>query len=198
MVTLGADLHQRWHTVVAVDGAGRKLDERTMSATPEGHLELRRWAERWPERRWALEGCRHLSRRLEAELVRAGEAVVRVPLMLMAGVRRSVREPGKSDPIDALAVAQAALREPDLPVARLDGPERGLRLLVDHREDLVAERTRIIQRLRGHLPDLGVEEPPSRSLDRARTLDLVERRLAGRDGITPPTSPGSWSGRCDA
>ena len=60
----------------------------------------------------------------------------------MAGARRSVREPGKSDPIDALAVARAALREPDLPVARLDGPERDLRLLVDHREDLVAERTR--------------------------------------------------------
>jgi transposase len=183
MVILGADLHKRWHTVVAVDGNGRKLDERTVSATPEGHLELRRWAERWPERRWALEDCRHLSRRLEAELVRAGEAVVRVPPKLMAGVRRSVREPGKSDPIDALAVAQAALRELDLPVARLDGPERELRLLVDHREDLVAERTRVIQRLRWHLLDLGIEEPQARSLDRARTLDLVERELAGREGI---------------
>lgn len=184
MVVLGADLHKRWHTVVAVDGTGRKLDERTVSATPEGHLELRRWAERWPERRWALEDCRQLSRRLEAELVRAGEAVVRVPPRLMAGVRRSVREPGKSDPIDALAVARAALREPDLPVARLDGPERELRLLVDHREDLVAERTRTIQRLRWHLLDLGIEEPQARSLDRARTLDRVDRELAGRDGVT--------------
>jgi len=184
MVTLGADLHKRWHTVVAVDATGRKLDERTVSATPEGHLELRRWAERWSERRWALEDCRHLSRRLESELVRAGESVVRVPPKLMAGVRRSVREPGKSDPIDAFAVAQAALREPDLPVARLDGPERELRLLVDHREDLVAERTRVIQRLRWHLLDLDIEEPPARSLDRARILDIVERRLAGREGVT--------------
>jgi transposase len=183
MVTLGADLHKRWHTVVAVDATGRKLDERTVSATPEGHLELRRWAERFPERRWALEDCRHLSRRLESELVRAGESVVRVPPGLMAGVRRSVREPGKSDPIDAFAVAQAALREPDLPVARLDGPERELRLLVDHREDLVAERTRVIQRLRWHLLDLDIEEPPARSLDRARTLDTVEQRLADRVGV---------------
>jgi len=66
MVTLGADLHQRWHTVVAVDGTGRKLDERTMSATPEGHLELRRWAERWPDWIWASRTagtCRADSRR---------------------------------------------------------------------------------------------------------------------------------------
>jgi transposase len=91
-----------------------------------------------------------------------------------------VREPGKSDPIDALAVAQAALREPDLPVATLDGPERGLRLLVDHREDLVAERTRYMQRLRWHLLDLGLEEPAPRTLDRAAVLADLEGRLAGR------------------
>ena len=110
--------------MVEIDEAGRKLPERTVGATPEGHLELRRWVERWPERRWAPEDCRHRSRRLETDLLRAGEAVVHVPPKLMAGVRRSGREPGKSDPIDALAVARAALRYPDLPVATLDGPER--------------------------------------------------------------------------
>jgi transposase len=180
MVTLGADLHKRWHTVVAVDATGRKLAETTVRATPDGHLELRRWAARWPDRRWALEDCRHLSRRLEVDLLRSGEPVVRVPPKLMAGVRRSVREPGKSDPIDALAVAQAALREPDLPVATLDGPERELRLLVDHREDLVAERTRHIQRLRWHLLDLGVDEPGPRSLGRAAVVADLAVRLAGR------------------
>ena len=180
MVILGADLHKRWHTVVAVSETGRKLGEKTIPATPDGHLELRRWAARFPERRWALEDCRHLSRRLEVDLLRSGEAVVRVPPKLMAGVRRSVREPGKSDPIDAYAVAQAALREPGLPVATLDGPERELRLLVDHREDLVAERTRHIQRLRWHLLDLGIDEPAPRSLDRAVVLADLEARLAGR------------------
>ena len=180
MVILGADLHKRWHTVVAVDPTGRKLAEKTVRANPEGHLELRRWAARFPDRRWALEDCRHLSRRLEVDLLRSGESVVRVPPKLMAGVRRSVREPGKSDPIDALAVAQAALREPDLPVATLDGPERELRLLVDHRDDLVAERTRHIQRVRWHLLDLGIDEPPSRSLDRAAVLARLEHDLAAR------------------
>ncbi len=184
MVILGADLHKRWHTVVAVDGQGRKLAELTVAATPEGHLELRRWAAHFPEREWALEDCHHLSRRLEAGLVRAGEAVVRVPPKLMAGARRSVREPGKSDPIDALAVARAALANPDLPIATLDGPERELRMLVDHRDDLVAERTRNMARLRWFLLDLGVPEPPARSLDRVRTQDALAVALAPVHGTT--------------
>jgi transposase len=91
-----------------------------------------------------------LARRLERDLIAAGESVVRVPPKLMANVRNCARTHGKSDPIDALAVARAALREPDLPVAHLDGVERELRLLIEHREDLVAERTRIISRLRRH------------------------------------------------
>jgi transposase len=183
MVIIGADLHKRTHTLVAIDEQGRRLGERMVAATPEGHLELRRWAERFPERRFALEDCRHLSRRLERDLVLAGESVVRVPPKLMAGARRSVREPGKSDPIDALAVARAALREPDLPVARLEGVERELRLLVDHRDDLVAERTRVIQRLRWHLLDLGIDDPPARGLDRTHVAEGLATRLVGMEGI---------------
>jgi len=184
MVTIGADLHKRTHTVVAVDEHGRKLAERTVTATPAGHLTLLRWArERFAERRWALEDCRHLSRSLERDLLAAGETVLRVPPKLMAGSRRSGREPGKSDPIDALATARACLREPDLPSARLDGPERDIRLLVDHREDLVAERTRIEQRLRWHLHELMPgDEPPARGLDRRHVLDRLEVRLATLEG----------------
>jgi transposase len=179
MVTIGVDAHKHSHTAVAVDPAGQRLAERTVAATPAGHLELVRWAARFDPRRWALEDCRHLSRRLEADLLRAGEAVVRVPPKLMAGARRSAREPGKSDPIDATAVARAALREPDLPVAMLDGPERELRLLVDHREDLVGERTRAQNRLRWHLHELMPgTEPAPRSLNRRVVLDDLERRLA--------------------
>ena len=56
---------------------------------------------------------------------------MRVPtrLMLMAGVRRGGGQPGKSDPIDAQAVAMAALRHSDLPVAVLDGPAREVKSL---------------------------------------------------------------------
>lgn len=182
MIVIGIDSHKRTHTAVAVDENGRKLAEKTLPATPAGHLELVRWAGRFAARRWAVEDVRHLSRNLVRDLVRAGEAVVPVPPKLMAGARRAGREPGKSDPIDALAVARAALRE-DLPAARLDGPEREVRLLIDHRDDLVAERTRIENRLRWHLHELEPgSEPLARSLDRTHVLDALERQLAGLDG----------------
>jgi transposase len=183
MIVIGVDSHKRTHTAVAADENGRKVAVLTVAATSDGHLELVRWAARFPQRRFALEDCRHLSRRLSTDLIRAGEAVVRVPPKLMAGARRSAREPGKSDPIDALAVARAALREPDLPTALLDGEERELRLLVDHREDLVATRTQVVNRLRWHLHELDPgTEPSPRSLDRASVLAVVDSRLAGMPG----------------
>lgn len=183
MVTIGVDAHKRTHTLVAVDDVGRKLAERTLAATPEGHFEALEWASQWEERCFALEDCRHLTRRLEGDLLRAGEAVVRVPTRLMAGQRRSSRERGKSDPIDALSVARAAIREPDLPVAQLEGESRRLRLLVDHRGDLVAERTRIQCRLRWHLHELfpGREIAP-KALKRFHVLDELAELLVGVDG----------------
>tara|TARA_R100000306_G_scaffold38962_1_gene38624 strand:- start:1220 stop:2356 length:1137 start_codon:yes stop_codon:yes gene_type:complete len=185
MVTLGIDAHKRSHTVVAVDEVGREMSQKTtLSTTTEAHLELVRWAEQFDgERTWAVEDCRHLSRRLEADLLAAGERIVRVPPKLMAHARDSARTYGKSDPIDALAVARAALREPDLPVAQLDGPSRELRLLVDHREDLVADRTAHINRLRWHLHELDPTwDPAPRSLGRFKTLDQVAERLVRFDG----------------
>ena len=183
MIVIGVDSHKRTHTAVATDENGRWLAQVTVAATEAGHLDLVRWAAGFPDRRFALEDCRHLSRRLSADLLRAGETVIRVWPKLMAGARRSSRESGKSDPIDALAVARAALREPNLPVATLDGEERELRLLVDHREDLVAERTRAQNRLRWHLHELDPgTEPVARSLDRWVVLDALEARLTGLSG----------------
>jgi len=151
-----------------------------MKARRQGHEQLLAWARSLSdERLWALEDCRHVSVSLERFLLASGERVVRVPPKLMAGTRRSARTRGKSDAIDALAVARAALREPALPVARLDGPEREIRLLLDHRDDLVGERTRTQQRLRWHLHELEPElELPAGCLDRSRWLDRVGRRLA--------------------
>jgi transposase len=186
MVVLGIDAHKRTHTVVAVDEVGRRLGVRvTRTTSTAAHLELVVWASRFgPVRRWAVEDCRHLSRRLERDLLAAGEQIVRVPPKLMAHARDSARTYGKSDPIDALAVARAALREPALPVARLEGPERELRLLADHREDLVAERTRAINRLRWHLHELDPAwDPRPRSLARHKNVAAVAAKLAGMDGM---------------
>jgi transposase len=186
MVTLGIDAHKRTHTVVAVDDVGRELGSKTTTATTTAdHLDLLRWAERFDgERVWAVEDCRHLSRRLEADLLAAGEKISRVPPKLMAQTRDSARTYGKSDPIDALSVARASLRHPDLPVAQLDGPSRELRLLVDHREDLVNERTRCINRLRWHLHELEPGwDPAPRSLTSYKNIDQVAARLAAMEGM---------------
>jgi len=184
-VVVGVDAHKRTHTLVAVDQVGRKLAERTVAATSDGHLQAVRWAAQWPQPQvtFALEDCRQLTRRLEADLLGAGHRVLRVPTRLLATARRSGRQPGKSDPIDALAVAQAALREPDLPVAHLDGPTRKVKLLADYRADLVVERTMLCNRLRWHLHELDPElEVPSRGLRRYQVIDQLAAHLAGVDG----------------
>ena len=103
MIVIGVDVHKQSLTAVAVDEAGRMLDERTAAVTEHGFLA---WAAGLgSERLWAIEDCRQLTRSLERELIGAGEELVRVPPKLMAPERRTGRQRGKSDPIDALAVA---------------------------------------------------------------------------------------------
>jgi transposase len=183
VIVIGVDPHKQTQTAAGVEaGLGELRGERTVQARRAGHDELLGWARGLGEERlWALEDCRHVSVSLERFLLASGERVVRVPPKLMAGARRSARRRGKSDAIDALAVARAALREPELPSARLEGASRELRLLLDHREDLVAERTRIQQRLRWHLHELEPElELPVGCLDRRVWLERLGRRLARR------------------
>jgi len=179
MIVLGVDAHKRTHTVVAADPSSAQVGCLTVAATSEGHLRLLRWAEQFTLRRWAIEDCRQLSRHLEADLLRAGERVVRVPPKMMANTRRRARTQGKSDPIDALAVARAALAEPGLPAAFLDGPARQLRLLVDSRETLIRQRSAAQSQLRWHLHELEPGwDPPARTLALAHTLKGIETRLA--------------------
>jgi transposase len=163
MVVVGADVHKRSHTFVAVDEVGRKLGEKTVSATTDGHRAALMWArDRFgADLRWGIEDCRNMSARLERDLLTAGQPVVRVPTKLMAQTRKSGRTRGKSDPIDAEAVARAVLREPDLPVASHDQVSRELKLLTDRRDVLVAQRTSAINRLRWNVHELDPERGPA-------------------------------------
>jgi transposase len=181
MIVIGVDVHKHSLTAVGVDAAGRMLDAKTFVAANGGLLVWARGLEE--ERLWAIEDCRQLTRWLERELLAAGEQLVRVPPKLMAPERRAGRARGKSDPIDALAVARAALREPRLSRPRPDEqPLRELKLLVDHRDDLVDERRRAQQRLRWHLHQLDPSfAVPAPRLDRPVHLDRVGRWLARRE-----------------
>jgi hypothetical protein len=98
----------------------------------------------------------------------------------------------KSDLIDALAIARAALREPLLDSPRPEEARlRELKLLVDHRDDLVDERRRAQQRLRWHLHELDpTQQVPLGALDRAVWLDRVpvsrRRSRVGESAVAPP------------
>jgi transposase len=186
MVVVGADVHKRTHTFVAVDEVGKKLGEKVVATTSSGHHQALRWArERFGTGLvWAIEDCRHLSARLERDLLSAGQQVVRVPPKLMALTRASARTRGKSDPIDALAVARAFLREPDLPVASHDEVSRELKLLVDRREDLVGQRTSTINRLLWRVHELDpAHAPQPGSLDRATHRGRLGQWLATQPGL---------------
>src|SRR5256884_2542174 len=155
MIVIGVDVHKYSLSAVAVDEVGRQLDCLETSDAAE----LVAWSKRvGRRRRWALEDCRHVTRGLERTLQRHRQRLVRVPPRLTGPERRRGRVRGKSDLIDALAIARAALREPVLDSPRPEEPRlRELKLLVDHRDDLVDERRRAQQRLRWHLHDLELE-----------------------------------------
>jgi transposase len=130
MIVIGLDVHKQSVTAVAVDGAGRPLGERVIAV---GSDELLGWVgELGAERLWAVEDCRQLTGWLERQLLGRGEELVRVPPKLTVPERRAGRTRGKSDPIDALAIARAALREPGFRRPRSDQRVyRELKLLVD-------------------------------------------------------------------
>ncbi|KWX22355.1 transposase, partial [Mycolicibacterium wolinskyi] len=180
MIVVGADVHKRSHTFVAVNEVGRRLGEKTVKATTEGHQAALIWAREQfgTDLIWGIEDCRNMSARLERDLLGGGQKVVRVPTKLSAQTRKSARTRGKSDPIDAEAVARAVLREPDLPVACHDETSRELKLLTDRRDILVVQRTSAINRLRWHVHELDPEQAPA-----ARKLKLTTHQQALQDWL---------------
>jgi transposase len=183
MIVIGVDVHKHSLSAVAVDELGRQLD--ALEAADSG--ELLEWSRRLGRRRlWALEDCRHVTRGLEETLQRHRQRLVRVPPRLTAPGRRRGRTRGKSDLIDALAIARAALREPLLDSPRPEEARlRELKLLVDHRDDLVDERRRCQQRLRWHLHELDPRlHVPLGALDRTVWLERLARQLARSEQTT--------------
>jgi transposase len=189
MIVIGTDTHKSSHTCAGVNRAsGQLVDELTAAARKEGFGRLLAWARSLDrERVWALEDCRHVSGSFERFLIARGERIVRVPPKLMGESRKRERRAGKSDSIDALAIARAALKEgPEtLPGAFLDDEALAIRLLLDHRDDLVKARSDDQQRLRWHLHDLWPDfEIPRGALDRDKWLDKTARRLARAEQAT--------------
>ena len=144
MIVIGTDTHKDTHTrgsgACEQRPGGRRADplphaSAASPGTSTGPVSLD------PERVWAIEDCRHVSGGLERFLVAAGERVVRVPPKLMGARSTQGLTPaaGKSDPIDAVNVAgrRCGGRSESLPAAFLDEEAMEIKLLLDHRENLV-------------------------------------------------------------
>ena len=185
MIVIGADTHKRNHMLVAVDGqTGAGGGQLQIPASDAGSLEALRFAAGLgPDRVWAIEDCRHVSARLEAALIASGERVIRVPAAMTGQARKVSRQAGKSDPIDARAVALAVVRDgiESFPVAFTDQHALEIRVLCDYRDQIICERTRMINRLRWHLvtiaPELEAQLGPA-SLRGPQIAARLTRQLA--------------------
>jgi len=157
-VLIGVDPHKTSLAVAAIDEATSELLER--ASFPQDRTGLRaleRWAKRFPQRRWAVENAGGLGRHLAVRLAGSGESVVDVPPKLSAQVRVLSSFAGnarKNDGVDALATAMAASRNERLAAVDAEAASETMRLLSERREDLVAERTRSLNRLHALLRDL--------------------------------------------
>jgi transposase len=155
-VLIGVDPHKASVAVAVVDEASGELVEgASFPQNRAGLRSLERWAKQYSERRWAVENAGGLGRHLAGRLAAAGESVVDVPPKLSARVRvLSSGNARKNDGLDALATALAASRNERLAAVDPKAASEVLRLLSERREDLVAERTRALNRLHGLLRDL--------------------------------------------
>jgi transposase len=197
-VLIGVDPHKVTNVAAAIDEQGELVGQETFLANRKGVRALERWAKRFPQRRWAVEGAGGIGRPLAQKLLAAGESVVDVPPKLSSRVRvLSTGNSRKNDALDATFIALAALRNDRLAsVQPEDGPEGHaeiLRLLTERREDLVAERTRSLNRLH-----VAAAEPPLRGRQEAAfrrcCRPVVAPRQAKAPGGPGPQTPGLRAG----
>ena len=184
MHAIGIDTHKDSLAACRVDELGTALDERIFANDPVSHRDLLAWIGADPTVVVGIEGSASFGAALARFLVTAGVTVREVPPQLSRRERVRTRRAGKSDPGDALAIARVTLREPELPPVRIVDATLELQLLVEAREDLVTEQTRVRNRLhadlRTLLPGYGAVAANLVADHHQRT---IERRLRALPGI---------------
>lgn len=153
---IGVDTHKTQHVLVALDAQGRALGTRSGANTPEGWAHGLAWARRWEGRVWGIENSGSSGKGFAQSLLVQGEGTVHeVSPHRAAQYRRRGRTQDKTDATDAtdaLAIARLLLAEGDtLPEVQRDDLSTELRLLSDHRDNLLAEKTRLINQLHGQM-----------------------------------------------
>ena len=201
MLTVGVDAHKQTNMAVAIDAAGREVARWRGPNSVAGWQQLAAWATaRDADVRWGIEGAWNYGRGLAQQLVEAGATVYEVNARWTAAGRRRARTQGKSDRLDARAVALVVWREAGtLPAVAADDETGVVDLLVTERTGIVAEATRLRNQLhqlllqldpdyRTHIPSLtsqkGLRAVEGYATDDTRALPqqraAAVRRLAQR------------------
>ncbi len=182
----GIDSHKRTLAVAAVvDDAGRQVQVDTFANDPRGHQRLGKWLADAGVTRVGIEGSGHLGRAAAAWLVEVGFDVREVPCGFTVRECRRRAGAGKSDPIDALAIARVTAREEDLVAARsTDDSTEQLRILSDYRRQLVTERIRLVNPVHA---DLVIVVPGYKDkvpqLTRPTQIRAARRLLHAKTGV---------------
>ncbi|MGW5673375.1 IS110 family transposase [Micromonospora sp. NPDC003776] len=148
-VTGGVDTHGKTHHAAAVDQAGRVLGDHEFAATAAGYQQLLAWLRAFGRVvKVGVEGTGAYGAGLARHLTASGVTVVEID----RPDRKTRRSKGKSDPIDALAAARAALSEQAAGVPKTrTGPAEAIRALRVARRGAVKARTAALNQLHGLL-----------------------------------------------
>jgi transposase len=209
----GIDTHKDTLAVAVIDTQGRPVADREVANTERGFAELVDLFERHHVHRVGIEGSGSFGRAVAVHLTlawhpddspgddRPALSVVEVPTLMTSRERRAQLK-GKTDPVDALAIARVTAREPDLPPVRLTiGPAGDLRALLDYRNDLLVERTALVNRAHADLTGLvpGYQHQIPNLTSRARVRQVLEllTHLDHTTASTAATGGGSHRMRAD-
>lgn len=176
VITIGVDAHKAIHVAIALNEAGQRLGEWSGGNTVGEWARFHEWMKSFNGQcQVGIEGAGSYGRGLAGSLVHAGEVVYDINGRLTAIGRRHARRRGKSDRLDAEAVAQTVRRETDaLPRVVCNDDARILSLLCEEREALVQEATRVRNRLHTVLLELDPEYKQWVSLLSKRGLSMLE------------------------
>jgi hypothetical protein len=189
-VIIGMDPHKRSATIEVVDERAKVLATCRFGTDKAGYAEMVAMGRKFADRIWAVEGCNGIGKHIAHRLVHDGETVLDVPAKLSAQVRVFATGNGrKTDPVDAHAVAMAALRTPGLARVQLDDDLVVMGILADRRDELGRARTQTVNRL--HL--VGEQQGPGSQVGE----ELVELGMQGLRLGNPPVSLPNVQDRVD-
>jgi transposase len=178
------DPHKRSATIEVMTGEETVVGGGRFGADRDGYAAMVRFAQRWPDRVWAIEGCAGIGKHIAVRLLAGGEQVVDVPPKLSARARVFATGQGrKTDATDAHSVALVGTRMSGLRPVVNDEQLAVLRILVDRRRSLGEEHTRKVSQLHQLLLELvpgGAKKDLSAAQARALLAKIRPRDAAGK------------------